>query len=186
MIDQIIAYNKRFVTEKGYEPYITDKYPDKQLAILACMDTRLTTLLPAALGLKNGDAKIIKNAGALVIHPFDSAMRSVLVAVYELGVKEIMVIAHTGCGACHMNGGEMKCLMVERGVSPSTLDIIERSGINLDQWLEGFHNTEESVAKTVDTIAGHPLLPKDVVVRGFIINSTTGELQEIAGKPLKD
>ena len=66
MIDQIIAYNKTFVEEKGYEKYITDKYPDKKLAVLSCMDTRLTELLPAALGLKNGDAKIIKNAGGLV------------------------------------------------------------------------------------------------------------------------
>ena len=75
-----------------------------ELAILSCMDTRLTELLPAALGLKNGDAKLIKNAGGLVISPFDSAMRSLLVAIYELGVEEIMVIAHSNCGACHMNG----------------------------------------------------------------------------------
>jgi hypothetical protein len=51
-------------------------------------------LLPAALGLKNGDAKIIKNAGGLVISAFDSAMRSLIVAIYELGVEEIMVVAH--------------------------------------------------------------------------------------------
>ena len=63
MIDQIIDFNKSFVESKGYEKYLTDKYPDKKLAVLSCMDTRLTELLPAALGLKNGDAKIIKNAG---------------------------------------------------------------------------------------------------------------------------
>ena len=91
MIDQIIDYNKTFVAEKGYEKYITDKYPDKKLAVLSCMDTRLTELLPAALGLRNGDAKIIKNAGGLVISAFDSAMRSLIVAIYELGVEEIMV-----------------------------------------------------------------------------------------------
>ena len=67
MIDQIIDYNKDFVAQKSYEKYLTDKYPDKKLAVLSCMDTRLTELLPAALGLKNGDAKIIKNAGGLVI-----------------------------------------------------------------------------------------------------------------------
>ena len=66
MIDQIIDYNKAFIESKGYEQFITDKYPDKKLAVLeswcsllSCMDTRLTELLPAALGLKNGDAKII-------------------------------------------------------------------------------------------------------------------------------
>ena len=93
MIDQIISFNKTFVAQKGYEKYITDKYPDKKLAVLSCMDTRLTELLPAALGLKNGDAKIIKNAGGLVISAFDSAMRSLIVAIYELGVKEVMVVA---------------------------------------------------------------------------------------------
>ena len=67
MIDQIIEFNRQFVASKAYEPYVTDKYPDKRLAVLSCMDTRLTELLPAALGLKNGDAKVIKNAGGLVI-----------------------------------------------------------------------------------------------------------------------
>ena len=56
MINQIIDYTRSFVERKGYEPFITDKYPDKKLAVLTCMDTRLTELLPAALGLKNGDA----------------------------------------------------------------------------------------------------------------------------------
>lgn len=66
-IDDILAFNDRFVEEKQYEQYETDKYPDKKLAIVSCMDTRLTELLPAALGLKNGDAKIIKNAGELYL-----------------------------------------------------------------------------------------------------------------------
>lgn len=78
MIDKILKFNKEFVARKGYEQYVTDKYPDKKLAVLSCMDTRLTELLPAALGLKNGDAKIIKNAGGLIMAPFDSAMRSLL------------------------------------------------------------------------------------------------------------
>lgn len=69
MVEEIIAFNKQFVENKGYEKYITNKYPDKKLAILSCMDTRLTELLPAALGLRNGDAKIIKNAGAVISHP---------------------------------------------------------------------------------------------------------------------
>ena len=87
MIDEILQYNQQFVAAKGYEKYITSKYPDKHLAVLSCMDTRLTELLPAALGLKNGDAKFIKNAGGLVISPFDSAMRSLIVAIFELGVR---------------------------------------------------------------------------------------------------
>ena len=60
MLEEILAYNKQFVKNKGYESYITNKYPDKKIAILSCMDTRLTALLPAALGIKNGDVKMIK------------------------------------------------------------------------------------------------------------------------------
>ena len=85
-IDDILAFNKKFVEEESYKRYETDKYPDKKLAIVSCMDTRLTELLPAALGLKNGDAKIIKNAGGVISHPFGSVIRSLLVAIYELGV----------------------------------------------------------------------------------------------------
>ena len=98
-IDEIIRFNRGYVEAKAYEPHLTDKYPDRKLAVLSCMDTRLSVLLQEALGLKNGDAKIIKNAGALIPTPWDSAMRSLVVAVYELGVEEVMVVAHSGCGA---------------------------------------------------------------------------------------
>ena len=179
MIDDIIKHNKEFVNSKGYEKYITSKYPEKKLAVLSCMDTRLTELLPAALGLKNGDAKLIKNAGGLVISPYDSAMRSLLVAIYELGVMEVMVVAPSNCGACHMSFSHFENEMIDRGISPGTLEVIRHSGIDLDHWLEGFHDTEESVRKTVFTISHHPLVPKDITVRGFIIDSTTGRLSEI-------
>ena len=73
MIDDILRFNKYFVSAKAYEPFVTDKYPAKQVAVLTCMDTRLTELLPKALGLKNGDAKIIKNAGGLILSETESA-----------------------------------------------------------------------------------------------------------------
>lgn len=180
MIDQVIAYNKDFVARRGYEKYLTDKYPDKKLAVLSCMDTRLTELLPAALGLRNGDAKIIKNAGGLIISPFDSAMRSLIVAIYELGVKEIMVVAHTHCGACHMSFDHFHHEMTARGIADTTFDTIQQCGIDLNQWLEGFRDTPESVRHTVATILRHPLVPRDIVVRGFIIDSETGALEEIS------
>ncbi len=179
MIDKIIEYNRRFVAEKGYQKYVTDKYPDKKLAVLSCMDTRLTELLPAALGLRNGDAKIIKNAGGLVITPFDSAIRSLIVAIYELGVDSIMVVAHSHCGACHMSYDHFHHQMLARGITDKTLDTIRKCGIDLNHWLEGFRNTEESVRKTVETILTHPLVPSDITVRGFIIDSETGELSEV-------
>ena len=179
IIEQLLEFNRQFVANRQYEQFVTSKYPDKKLAILSCMDTRLTELLPAALGLKNGDAKIIKNAGGLVISPFDSAMRSLLVAVYELGVEEIMVIAHSNCGACHMNGKQMKDLMVKRGIRQDVINTIGLCGIDLDHWLEGFHDTEDSVRNTVNTIRNHPLIPQGVNLHGYIIDSVTGKLTEV-------
>ena len=178
MIDQILAYNARFVAEKGYEPYVTDKYPAKKLAVLTCMDTRLTELLPKALGLRNGDAKIIKNAGGLVLSETDSAIRSLLVGIYELGVQEVMVVHHSTCGACHMSYNEFKPHMLERGIPEEILADWEANK-GVATWLEGFHYTEASVRKTVATIVNHPLVPKDVTVRGFIIDSVTGALTEV-------
>ena len=182
MIEEILRFNQAFVEQKGYEEHITTKYPDKKSAILTCMDTRLTRLLPAALGLKNGDAKIIKNAGGLIISPFDSAMRSLLVGIYELGVEEIMVIHHSDCGACHMSGTEMKALMLSRGIPSVKIDTIDQCGGKLAEWLEGFHDTERSVRNTVETIRNYPLIPADVKVSGYIIDSVTGKLTVVDTK----
>ncbi len=179
MIEDILEFNKHFVENKGYEPFVTDKYPKKKVAILTCMDTRLTVLLQEALGLKNGDAKIIKNAGGLILDPYDSAVRSLLVAIYELGVTDIMVIHHSSCGACHMSMEEMKPVMLEKGITQETINAVNKSGVNLNEWLEGFHDTEASVRKTVNTIVNHPLIPSSVSVHGFIIDSTTGELTKV-------
>ena len=97
-LKEIVEFNKDFVESKEYEKYRTTKYPEKSMVILSCMDTRLTELLPKAMNLKNGDAKIIKNAGGLVIHPFGSAMRSILICVYEFDVKEVFIVGHYDCG----------------------------------------------------------------------------------------
>ena len=175
-IEKVLAFNRQFVASKAYKTHLTDKYPDKKLAVLSCMDTRLSVLLQEALGLRNGDAKIIKNAGAVIPSPWDSAMRSLIVAVYELGVNEIMVVAHTSCGACHMSFGHFKEEMLKRGIPEAELD---RDDVDLDAWLEGFHDTEASVRNTVEAIVNHPLIPADVTVRGFIIDPATGGLNEV-------
>ena len=179
MIEDILAYNKRFVAEKGYEKYITNKYPDKKIAILSCMDTRLTALLPAALGIKNGDVKMIKNAGGIISHPFGSVIRSLMVAIYELGVTEVMVIAHSDCGACHMSSAQMIEHMKARGIKQETIDMIRFCGVDFESWLSGFEDTEKSVKGTVEAIINHPLIPNDINVSGFIIDSVTGELTPV-------
>ncbi|MCQ2279074.1 MAG: carbonic anhydrase [Bacteroidales bacterium] len=179
MIDQMLEYNRQFVAEKGYERYLTSKYPDKKIAIVTCMDTRLVELLPAALGIRNGDVKIIKNAGGTITNPFDSTMRSILVAVYELGVEEVMIIGHTGCGVQGMDSAHMQQLMRQRGVDEEHLSLMKHCGIDLDSWLHGFDDTEAAVVETVDLVRNHPLMAKDVVVRGYIMDSETGALKVI-------
>lgn len=180
MIDEILQYNQAFVENKGYEKYITSKYPNKKVAIVTCMDTRLTELLPAALGLKNGDAKIIKNAGGIISHPFGSAMRSLLIGIYELDVKEILVIGHTDCGAMYTDSKKMIEKMKAQGITEQSIDMIKYYGINFDEWLSGFMDLDVSVNKTVDMIKKHPLVPEEIKVYGLIIDSVTGELTKIA------
>lgn len=176
MIEEILAHNRKFVENGEYRRYETSKYPDKKIAIVTCMDTRLVELLPAALGFRNGDVKIIKNAGGTITNPFDSTMRSILVAVYELGVEEIMVIGHTGCGVQGMNAAEMLHLMGERGVSAEHITLMRHCGIDLDSWLHGFTDTSEAVSETADLIRNHPLMAPDIRVGAYIMDSLTGEL----------
>ena len=179
MIDEILAHNRDFVATRGYERYATSKYPDKRIAIVTCMDTRLVELLPAALGIRNGDVKMIKNAGGTITNPFDSTMRSILVAVYELGVNEVMVIGHTGCGVQGMDSAEMLRLMRERGIDDEHISLMRHCGINLNSWLHGFSDTAEAVGETVDLVRNHPLMPKDVRVAGYIMDSETGLLESL-------
>lgn len=175
MMEDILAFNRTFVEDEAYTPYQTSKFPDKKLAIVTCMDTRLTELLPKALGLKNGDAKIIKNAGGVINHPYGSAVRSLLIAIYELGVQEVMIVGHTDCGVQHMNAERILAKMKARGV-----DIQEASpnlyGVELTSWLQGFEDVEIAVRESVTLLKRHPLITKDIDIYGFIMDSSTGEL----------
>ena len=179
MIEEMLAYNREFVRSRGYEKFQTSKFPDKKIAILTCMDTRLVELLPAALGIRNGDVKLIKNAGGMITGPFDSAVRSLLVGIIELGVEEVMVIGHTDCGVQGMDGKEMLELLEKRGIDKQHIDIVRHSGINLENWLGGFESVESSVHETVKGLKEHPLMPKDVKISGFIMNSETGLLTKV-------
>lgn len=179
MIDEILKYNEKFVENKEYEKYITSKYPDKKIAILSCMDTRLTELLPAAMGFKNGDVKIIKNAGGIISHPFGSVVRSLLIAILELGVQCIMVVGHTDCGVQHINGEIMIEKMKERGVPADHIDMMKYCGVDFESWLCGFDNVEQAVKETVNILENHPLIPHDVEISGFIMDSVTGKLNQV-------
>lgn len=179
LLDDILLHNKAFVQEKKYEPYMTTKFPDKKLVILTCMDTRLTEMLPRALNLKNGDAKIIQNAGAVISHPFGSIMRSIIVAIYELGAEEVCIIGHHGCG---MAGLEAKSILAKaeaKGVNQNTIETLHFSGINMTTWLKGFSKVEESVEHSVEMVRRHPLFPIDIPVHGLVMDPKTGNIDVV-------
>ncbi|CUX24139.1 Beta-carbonic anhydrase 1 [Clostridium sp. C105KSO15] len=179
MINEILKYNKVFVENKGYVKYITNKFPDKKVAIVSCMDTRLTELLPMALGIKNGDAKIIKNAGGVISHPFGSAMRSLLIGIYELDVKEILVIGHTDCGARHTDSKKIIEKMKQRGIEQKNIDLVKYYGIDFDSWLGGFKDLDLSIKNSVELIRNHPFVPEEIMIYGLVIDSVTGELRKV-------
>ncbi|MDF2903821.1 MAG: carbonic anhydrase [Bacillus sp. (in: firmicutes)] len=176
LLDEIISFNENFVAEKKYEEYLTTKFPNKRMVILTCMDTRLLELLPKALNLGNGDVKIVKDAGALVMHPFGSVMRSILVAVYELQAEEVLVIGHYDCGMSGLKAEPIIAKMKERGIKQEMLDILSYSGIEVSEWLKGFDNVTESVTHSVSVVRKHPLMPKEIAVHGLVIDPTTGKL----------
>jgi carbonic anhydrase len=179
IVPSLLEYNKRFVEDKRYEEYLTDKFPDKQVAVLTCMDTRLSELLPKALGFKNGDAKFIKNAGAILTQPFGSAMRSILIAVYELGAREVIVIGHLGCGMTEIDTTGMVSKFIEHGIDPLAIETLENSGIHMERFLRGFDSAEEGVMHSVKMIRKHPLFPKAIPVHGFVMNPETGSIEVI-------
>lgn len=176
ILDEILSYNETFVSEKKYKDYVTTKFPTKRIVILTCMDTRLVELLHKSMNLKNGDVKIVKNAGATVNHPFGSIMRSILIAVYELQAHEVLVIGHHDCGMTHVKSHETIEKMKERGISEQIFRTLEFSGIPIEKWLEGFDSVEENVRNSVDMIKNHPLMDKKVPVHGLIIDPSTGKL----------
>ena len=175
-LKDILKFNEQFVTEKKYEEFTTSKLPNKKMVILTCMDTRLLELLPRAMNARNGDIKLIKNAGAVINHPFGSVMRSILVAVYQLNADEVLVIGHHDCGMGGLKADDMIANMKERGVKEEALDTLNYSGIDVKRWLRGFSSVEESVANSVDIIKNHRLLPGNVPVHGLVINPETGKL----------
>jgi len=178
-IEEVIAHNKDFVDKGKASLFPADKRPRKHMAVVTCMDTRLVGMLSEALGLVAGDANIIKVAGAQVDGLYGSVMRSLLVAVYELGVTDILVVAHTDCGAQHMSFPGMSSQMEQAGIDEAAFTDAAIRGIDLAAWLKGFGDTEASIRKSVGLIKGHPFIPATVSVQGFIIDTQTGQLQQV-------
>ncbi|MGJ9459279.1 beta-class carbonic anhydrase [Oceanobacillus sp. CF4.6] len=178
-LDEMLEYNKQFVSEKKYQEYTTDTYPNKKMVIFTCMESRLVELLHRALNIHNGDVKMVKNAGTIIRKPFDSIMKSILVAVLKLKADEVVVIGHHDCGMSNVDTAALKNTMVDRGISEDTIHNLTNGGINLDEEFHGFDTVEESVMQSVSIIRNHPLLPKEVKVHGLVIDPDTGKVDVV-------
>ena len=135
--------------------------PGRRLAVLACMDARLT--VEDVLGLRTGDAHVIRNAGGLAT---DDAIRSLVISQTLLGTEEVIVIGHTGCG------------MLTFTDEPVRHDLAERTGVDVDLPLRAFDDLEVNLRAQVERIRSHPWI-KDVPVHGLVYEVETGRLREV-------
>jgi carbonic anhydrase len=136
--------------------------PARKVAVLACMDARLDP--NAVLGLQEGDAHVIRNAGGVVT---DDAIRSLAVSQRLLGTEEVVVIHHTGCGMLTLNDDEFKrSIQEEVGIKPT--------------WsAESFGDLDEDVHQSVARIRASPFIPRKDSIRGFVYEVETGRLREV-------
>ena len=138
--------------------------PGRKLAVVACMDARLT--VEEVLGLKTGDAHIIRNAGGIVT---EDAMRSLIISHHLLGTQEIMLIHHTDCGMLTFKDEELQAKLQQQTgtatVAPARF--------------HAFSDLEGDVRQQIQKIKSHPWLPKDIPVRGFIYDVKSGQLNEV-------
>ncbi|MBA3371663.1 MAG: carbonic anhydrase [Thermoleophilaceae bacterium] len=136
--------------------------PAKKIAVVTCMDARLSPYV--MLGLKEGDAHVIRNAGGVIT---DDEIRSLAVSQRLLGTEEIMVIHHTDCGMLTFSDDDFKReIQEETGMKP--------------QWpVEAFADLDEDVRQSVARIKTNPFIPKKDAVRGFVYEVETGLLREV-------
>lgn len=138
--------------------------PARKLAIVACMDARLT--VEQVLGLKTGDAHIIRNAGGIVT---EDALRSLIISHYLLGTQEFMIINHTDCGMLTFKDEDLKNKLKEK-----TQKTAVEPGV-----FHSFKDLEQNVREQISKVKSHPWMPSDIPVRGFIYDVKNGTLSEV-------
>jgi carbonic anhydrase len=163
VIDEVLKANELY--SRTHELRRLTPRPERHLAVLTCMDTRLSII---TLGLKAADAHIIRNAGGIVT---DDALRSLLVSHYLLDTTEFMIINHTDCGLTHTTEEDLRSRIQNRtgtaAVAPA--------------FFYAFKNIDENVRHQIQKLRTHPWIPKEVTVRGFVYDVTSGRLREIMG-----
>jgi len=138
--------------------------PARKLAVLACMDARLS--VDQVLGLKTGDAHVIRNAGGVAT---EDALRSLIISHHLLGTEEFIVINHTDCGMLTFEDSELLNRLEEQTGSAAVAPV----------HFHAFKDVAGNVRRQVARIKAHPFVPKHIPVRGFIYDVKTGKLQEV-------
>src|SRR5882724_9868776 len=160
VIDEVLAANEIYA--RTHELRRLTPRPERKLAVLTCMDTRLST---RTLGLKEGDAHIIRNAGGIVT---DDTLRSLVVSHHLLGTEEFMIINHTDCGLMHTTENDLRNQIQNRtgtaAVAPA--------------FFYAFQNIDENVRHQLQKLRTHPWIPDSITVRGFVYDVASGRLRE--------
>jgi carbonic anhydrase len=159
-LSRALAENDRYAAQ--FDRSTLPLPPGRKLAVLACMDARLT--VEDALGLRTGDAHIIRNAGGLAT---DDAIRSLVISQHLLGTEEVIVVEHTGCG------------MLTFEDQPVRDQIARETGETVDLPLFPFNDLETNLRAQVERIRSHPWI-KDVPVSGVVYDVESGRLRQIA------
>lgn len=163
VIDEVLEANRQF--SEGFSGEDLPNRPAKRLAVVACMDYRIP--VSKALGLENGDAIIIRNAGGIIT---EDTLRSLLVAHYRLGITDVMLINHTECGMMTFDDQELvEFLEKETGYSAV-----------IPAHFHAFTDLEANVRRQFRRLESHVWIPKDLRVRGFIYDVKTGQLHEVS------
>ncbi|HUR26510.1 MAG TPA: carbonic anhydrase [Candidatus Thermoplasmatota archaeon] len=173
VLETLLEGNRRYVASE-WDPHDRElaSPPSLRLAVVACMDTRHN--VEKVLGLKHGDAKIIRNAGNLID---DGTLRSLVVAVHLLGVRSIAVLGHNKCGMTLVGRGEFR---IAKSIAATTeIPLHEAMQPDFQRWLGGFGDTEENVRRGCDLLANHPALPKDLEVIGLLYDNDSGQVRPV-------
>jgi carbonic anhydrase len=161
VIDEILEANELY--SRTHELRRLTPLPARRLAILTCMDTRLSI---RTLGLHTGDAHIIRNAGGIVT---DDSLRSLVISHYLLDTNAIMVINHTDCGLMQASEQEMRTRIQNRTGTAAVAPAV----------FHAFQNVEENVREQLQKLRTHPWIPTDIAIRGFVYDVATGRLREV-------
>ena len=171
LLNDVLMHNARFVEERERP---LSKAPAKKIAIFTCMDTRLVEFLEPAMGLRRGDAQVIKNAGTAILDPQGGVIRSLVVAVHGMGCEEIYVIGHLDCGLASIDEEAVQQRMLASGVPQEALDTLVPS---LGHWLGTFKDVYENVRRVAATVRSNQLIPASVPVHGLMFDPESGRLE---------